>query len=576
MQEDNQVTIQNEPETTPIPEETTTAPVSQEPTPEPESEAGEDSQKDEQEQKKEADEPVNLIEVKSMLDHTRRIAERILESTDLLGPMGWPASTAEQFSKCITEIEKLFEAGIRPDNQFLLWYSSVISAMRLIENGPNVKLEAAAAEGGDWRPYIVHKAPEAKKAKRIQIANPNPYANIPGGSQLSGTAATELFCSRNNLGRKTEVPLWNSGLFVRMAPATISYDVEIDRAIALSRSYMGLRCFGLINSTDDLVFREVLVDAALKLVVESNMPWEQSPLELKEYIHSIEDSDALIWGMANAVYPEGFDISVPCTNPNCRHVEILHTAVSRMMAVDYSKFTEAQLDHMARGIAKKVTEEDLVKYRAEFAKTEHKFNTFNYNGQLFTFHNASIEDFFTIGRSWFEATSRAVVESMTIAPSITENDRTRAINQMMDVEDVCRYAHYIKEIAIPVVEDLEELEEGQDGYAYIRDPDSIRGILKTMVSDPDGVNKLIMSIMDYIRKTTRVIIGVENDKCSKCGSFRTANDTTPIIYPVRVPVAFFILLQRRIQRSGNEVLTDLQTLGRPNLMTENATDSMSS
>lgn len=562
MQEDTEVTIQNEPENTPIPEETPAAPT--EPTPEKKPEP-----------EPETEESIYL-EVKSTLDNARRIAEKIISSKDPLGPMAWPASTNAQFSKALADVEKLLDTNVRPDNQFLIWYGTVIAAMHLLENDNEVKLHAAAEEGADWRPYISHKAPGAKNPKRIQIGTVNPYANLPSGAQLSGAAGIDVFTSRNNLGRKTEVPLWNSGLLLRLAPSTISYDVEIDRAIALSRAYMGLRCFGLINSTDDLVFREILVDAALKLVIDSNYPWEQSPLELREHIHSIEDSDALIWGLANAVYPEGYDISVPCTNANCKHVDIMHVAVSRMMVVDHAKFTTAQLDHMARGIAKKVTDEDLAAYRAEFEKTEQKFNSFEYNGQIFRFHNASLEDFFTIGRSWFDATARGVVESMTQAPSITENDRTRAINQMMDVEDVCRYAHYIKEIAIPVVDDVEDVEEGQDPYAYIRDPDTIRGVLKTMVSDPEGVNNLMMAILEYIRKTTRILIGVENDKCSACGEFRTANNETPIIYPVRVPVAFFTLLQRRIRRSGNEVLTNLTTLGQPNSMTESATDSMSS
>jgi hypothetical protein len=330
----------------------------------------------------------------------------------------------------------------------------------------------------------------------------------------------------------------------------VGYLAEIDRALAFARPQLGMDTSGMLNSNEALLFEEILVDAALKLVTSSSYPIASSPLELKEIISS-HDKDQLIWGMALAAYPEGSDVAIPCTDPNCRHIDRVTASLLRMAWVDEGRLSTSQVAHMDRAGTKSVTDEELEKYQGEFLKYEQGY--YEYKGRRMNYYVSTLAEYFANGRQWINSINRALVESMG-EDETDDNRRATLITSMVNAEQLCRYGHYIRNIEIPTGDD--------DEPDVINGEDEIRDILKLLAAEPDTVNDILLSVDKYINNSVVSLIGYVNVPCSVCGKLHlNRGGEARLILPFNAALGFFTLAQHKMALAGIPTLTNLSTLG---------------
>lgn len=428
-----------------------------------------------------------------------------------------------------------------------------MTAAEMTATGSDTLIEAAVRKSASWSYFIErgNLAPLADRRDKFK-------SFTEAGQSISGSDAVEMFMAGTNLGRPVVIPLWHSGFWIKLRAPSSAYLAEIDRALAFSREELGLDVFGAIGSNDRLIFDEILVDAALKLVKESSLPFSKNPLELKEYISSF-DIDSLIWGMAQAAFPDGCDIGIPC--PSCRNVSNVQANLLRMRYVDESRLTEAQLKHMDRGFSKRVTLDELKEYQDQFEI----LNTDNWTYQSrnkFIFRIPTIEEYLMSGRNYLAAIGRALTE--TLREEFTDdNKRAKAMKSMLDAEEACRFMHYVKEVHIRNMPG----QGSPEGYGVVSGIDEIAQILRQMSGDYDATTDFTEAVRAYIIDAINTIIGFPNVKCSKCGHYHlnTLGEET-VVVPFNPAIGFFTLAQHKISASGTQPLTDLTTLGARDLL----------
>lgn len=456
--------------------------------------------------------------------------------------------------------DDLFTESVGDQTEFslkkLAYGAAIQAAYPTIMSGSGL-IKALTRLNGDWRQGIPEPGSKKSIAPRF---NPGIRNRLKGGETLTGSMAVDTFLSRNRDTRSTQVPLYHTGIWVKMAPATISYLAEIDRALALLNSQLGIETNGLVDSNEDARFNEILVDAALKLITSSSYPY-QNPMDLKKIISHF-DMESLIWGMAMGAYGTGYDVNVPCTNPKCGDMDEFRAAPTRMRVVDNSRFTKWQIEHMSKGINHKCTAEELEKYADEFDIAARDSAKYEYRSigllpderpDTFHFRISTIAEYFQFADMWFSRIDQALKESMGQSYNTPELRRS-AIESALAAEDLCRYGHFIEKIS------LANPNSALDD-SVIEDTDTIRNILKQLVSDVDGATGLMEAINDFIQDVRCVIYGVKNVPCHACGEYRLVDGNTPMVVPFKVSVGFFILLQHKMRNAGMTPLADLTMLG---------------
>lgn len=409
----------------------------------------------------------------------------------------------------------------------------------------DVHLRALGREGSAWRQRLQgqrHFIAPAYKKLDLEHISPN----------MSGADAVDLFLQGTGIGRSVRWPLYRTGIWINIRPASLTYLSEIDRSLSFERAQLGMDTSGLINSNDSLIFDEKLTDAALRLITWTNVD-VASPMDLKSLIVT-QDIPSLIMAMAAATFADGFSTNITCTDNKCRNDNAFDSDLRRMSWVDSARFSQKQLEFMDQVDGEKHTIAQVREYQAEFDKYEE--GHFEYKGRVFEFGVGSIDYVFALGHSWINQINLAMNEAIQDQDADPVR-RARILQSILTSEMLCRYGHYIKAIRIPKTDG-----EGNEVMVRIEDRGSITNILRHLMSDDDGATGLIKSIQDYIAQIEVVVHGYRNMRCAKCGNYHLDDQgEARIVIPIKVGATFFTLLQQRLMLSGIQPITDLETSG---------------
>lgn len=408
----------------------------------------------------------------------------------------------------------------------------------------NVLMRAQTREGSRWAQQLHGEKhfikPAWKSVSKDMIQ-----------STMSGNVAVDLFIQGAQMGRTVRWPLYRSGIWINIRPASLTYLAEIDRSLSFDRAQIGMDTAGLFNSNDSLVFDDKLVDAALRLVTYCNVE-VSSIMDLRGLIVR-SDIPSLIAAMAAATFADGAGASITCTDYECRSSDTFDMDLRRMSWVDTSRFSPEQVALMDEPNTVH-TVEQVKAYQAGFLRDEE--GKYVFKGRTFNFHVGTAGEYFDLGHQWIAQIGRALSEALGEA-EIDNGKRARIVQSILTAETLCRYAHYIKSITVPSKDS-----DKNDVLVTINDPDTIRSILKMLISDDDGADGLFAAVDDYIAQTEVVIFGYLNYACSKCGKYHLDDrGEARLIIPFKVGTAFFTQLQHRLALSGIPSMTDLETSG---------------
>ena len=398
------------------------------------------------------------------------------------------------------------------------------------------------------RNYKRSKRPGSAWTQTPSYEGKNILANRP---RIGGTAGTELLTGESAIlymtamttpGAHLSVPLWNTGIWVTMKQPSLSADTEFVQRLLNERVSLGRSTRGVLFSNDNIFTIGFLYDYILAHIFQTTAKVENMT-GLRDIILST-DLPTLAWGMALLLNPNGFPFSQPCTfDPTkCVYVAEDMIAISKMLWVDSSMLSEAQLKHMATR-ARNVEPKALAAYQEEFIVNSGDRKVSNVvdlvvtrtdgvvNKTHLVLHVPTLEAQIQIGRQWIQdivvMTERAFGEKL-----VGQNRDIYMANQARNT--ACRkYSHWVKEIVFT---------KGEVQNRIV-DRDSIEASLQVITANKEVFSKYMKGIDDFIEDQSVSIIGFPNYACPACGQHHLTPEPRQTIVPID-PVSVFLALQR--------------------------------
>lgn len=376
-----------------------------------------------------------------------------------------------------------------------------------------------------WRQSVEHNNEEISAARPV-------FSNKNG--KLSGDAALLRVRAAAGLGTIVNVPLWHTGIWLKIKAPSEGTLLELERRMALEKIALGRRTVGVSFSNASIYLTSYLVDMILNHVYDGT--YKDLSLAALKNVIKVTDIPQLVWGMTCAIWPNGYRMVRPCvSNPNtCNHLDEAHINLSKLSWVDNRAIATSQRNHMVHRDGTS-TDEQLMTYRnAHVAPQQMTVNiTEDMSIQLAVPTITQYED---AGFRWVDGVVRMADEAF--GQSIRGEERNQYIMERGAMANLRRYSHWVTAITFSdgaVADDRESIDEALDG-----------------LTGSDSIRKLIVdSIEEFIRKSVINAIGIPRYDCPSCGEGPSEEDTVerlPEIIQLEVNEVFFTLQSMRITK----------------------------
>lgn len=403
-------------------------------------------------------------------------------------------------------------------------YRTAIERALIHHPMPNIETSPFDRDDSFWRQSVEHNGDEIA-AGRPRFAN---------SGKLSGDAALFKVRAAAGLGTIVNVPLWHTGIWLKIKAPSESTLLELERRIAMEKIDLGRATVGVAFSNAAIYLNSFLVDMILNHVYDGTYH-DLSPKALKKVI-KVTDIPQLVWGMACSIWPNGYRLVQPCVSDptKCRHLNEAHVNVSKLSWVDNRSLSTMQRNHMSYRDGN-TTDEQLVAYSKEHLAPQTTKLKINENMSV-RLAVPTIEEHEIAGFRWIDNIVRMTDEAF--GQSIRGEERNDYISQQGSMSNLRRYSHWIKSIDFSddsTADDSESIDVSLDGLTA---NDEIRKIIV------DGVET-------FIRKTVINAIGIPRYECPSCGGEPNEYDVPERlseIIQLEINEIFFTLQYTRVSK----------------------------
>ena len=394
----------------------------------------------------------------------------------------------------------------------------------------------------DWRQFATYNGQELRGRQ----------PNLGGGAAnqvLTGERAVLQIMTHVGTGSIFQVPLWHTGIWLTFKPPLDSELVELNRILVAQKMELGRYTYGLAFSNSIVYTIEHLVDFALRHVYDASIKLDVSnPRTLKDIIVS-HDIPSLLWGLASAMYPKGFQYRRACAaDPaTCNHVIEELINLRKLLWVDRASLTDWQRAHMASWRSASKDMDSLKKYREEMLKLNDytvKFHEDTPQEMRIILRSPSISEYIDAGYRWVGSIVDLV--DKTLAAKNNQAEREKLITQYGQATAMRQYTHWIRSIEFD-----HQVVEGSEIQRTIEDREAIEKVCDALSGDDAIRNHFLEQVGTYINESTIAVVGIPTYDCPACQSVQESNLVLPHhknIIPLDVQQTFFALLTQRMQR----------------------------
>ena len=360
------------------------------------------------------------------------------------------------------------------------------------------------------------------------------YRSTPNQS-LSGDAALLRARAASGLGTVLNVPLWHTGIWLKLKAPRSSTMLELQRRITMSKIDLGRSSVGVGLSNTAVYLTTHVIDAVLRQVYDGTVK-DLSPQGLKELIR-VTDIQQLIWGLAAVRWPNGYTLVRPCvSNPTkCSHIDRALIKFGPLSRVDNRSLSTAQRNHMANRDGT-MTAEALELYRNEHVAPQTHLHKVN-DDMSVLFEVPTIAAYERAGHRWIDGIVTSLDEAF--GQEIRGEERNDYISEQSAMTNLRRYAHWIKEIHFA------------DG-SVIDNVESVEAVLDDQSSDKLVRESIVAGVEKFIANATICAIGLAKYTCPACGNDIDETDILPRlpeIMPLEMAEVFFTLLYTEVAKT---------------------------
>lgn len=432
-----------------------------------------------------------------------------------------PSMSLEEFAK-VTGTYKNYQLAQNEETD--RWRQSASRARAMYLTGA-VFDHSFKIEDSRWR--------QSMQVGTEEVRADRPKFMEPTGNRLSGEEARLRIRAVLSSGNRVRVPLWHTGIWITIKAPTEAALLELDQRIANQKVELGRLSSGLVYSSTNVYIAEALIDFIIEHISETSYQGEIA--ELRTLILQ-PDYQQMVWGLLCAIYVDGYIYQQPCmVNPfKCLHVETARLNFGKMSFVNDAVFTDFQRQHMRKRKAGSQSKLDVERYISE-----HKFNKKAvvklHENLLMELKVPTLDEYIQAGHDWIDDTVRSVED--VFGKEGNEDERNAQIRRHANMTILRQYAHWVRMITI------------KDQDLHVEDKDTIQDVLSDLTSDDEIFKAFFDGIKDYIDNIVVNIHGIPKYPCPSCGEEPSPEILKhPMIFPIDLPEAFFILVVQRIRR----------------------------
>jgi hypothetical protein len=386
---------------------------------------------------------------------------------------------------------------------------------------PSALSGSASRESAEWVQLV---NTQKGKLGPIKLAPPPTTGKVT----LTGDAAVNSIRSLIGMGDKVKIPLWHSGIWV-----TIKAPVETDlldflRRISQEKINLGRTTTGAIFSNLNVVVAEYYRNFIAEYIVES------SYYNLDKAVSRIlaPDLDHLVWGLACAVYPHGFDYARSVISPNDAKKRVVRDRINlaKIQWVDRRSLTEYQLNHMGSRANGSMSEASVNRYQEELMTCRNRtVQIETNNGSLIDLDLKipTLDEYIEIGNDWINNIIAMV--DRTLGSNATDaTERAKAVNEQGLASYLQMYSHWINRLAV--------------GDSEVYEKEAIGKILGTIGSSEKIRRAIVKEITRFIDDSVVSMIALPaltDEEAAKYPRFVH-------LVPLNVLHVFFILLVQKV------------------------------
>lgn len=443
--------------------------------------------------------------------------------------------------ECFTPMEKAWD-----QNQILLSLPSDTpeNTKKALDAIPNISLDETP-DGDDWVSTLrasgyampvngwfgkTLERPEAQYRQGVQsergtLTIAAPKFSDTGGMKLTGERAVLRVRALTGMGSVIRIPLWHSGFWVTVKAPSDGEVLELNRRLTEEKILLGRITHGLAYANHSVVFAGWVMDFVISNIYDTTLKPELQQ-DLRKYI-SVLDIPLLAWGMACAIWPNGFPyaraVLDQATNQNKVIKEIVK--IGRLLWVDNSALSPWQISHMANNHSGTMDQAMLERYRNEFTRGKGRRVKLAENLSVML-RVPNLEQYLTSGQKWVNG----IVSMVDKAFGMDQNEMIRD-NYIMDqsrATNMRQYVHYVESI--------------EAGDNTIDDGETIDKTCDALSSDDDIRAAYFKGVREFTEDATVALVAVpamENDADKTLPRF-------PHLLPLDALSTFFILLVQRI------------------------------
>jgi len=306
---------------------------------------------------------------------------------------------------------------------------------------------AAIREGSNWAQEV--------KAESGNLRAVYPLFRPKENQSYTAEAASFLIRSALKLGAVFQLPLWHTGIWITLRTPTDGELLELYRQLVQDKIDIGRKTYGLMFSNMQAFTHDRLFDFILDHVYDTSLAIKDVS-ELRAVI-KLPDLNLLIWGLACATWPGGFQYSRSClADPDkCHHIVKEKINLSKLQWTDITQLTARQIKHMTNRSKQTMTKEAVDLYQQDFVIGQDRL--FKMTDDLsMTFKIPSINDHIESGNRWISMIEETYGRAMTM----DEAARNEYLNNQAKATMMRQYTHCVKSINLgerefPEVETLE-------------------------------------------------------------------------------------------------------------------------
>lgn len=354
------------------------------------------------------------------------------------------------------------------------------------------------------------------------------------GTKHSPEEMTTYLASRAKVGTVFDVPLYHSGLWLRLKTPSLAALTGLQYQLNQIKVTLGRESKGLAFSNASQTLTSAAVDFALQYVIDANTHYS-TPSDLKEKI-DIRDVPILLWGLAVTLYPKGFPYAHPCVaNPEtCQHITRETLNLNYLLWTDTVSLTQSQKRLMARRF-EKISEDERKGYLNDHMRGAPRLVWFGDIG--LTLKSPTVQEYEDAGRAWINGIIEMTQGAFNEPPH--GSNRDQYISRLGLATTARQYAHWVASIH-------ERDEDGQEEMVS-DNPEVINETLNHVFSSDEYVEDFFTEINAFIDDGLISMVAIPSFNCPQCSApaSSTFHERFDHLVPLDVLSTFFTLVSRK-------------------------------